>query len=144
MTQQADQASDRFEAELAALAAGNIDTLRNTWRRLYGPPPRLKSADLLRRLLAWRMQADRFGGLTREDKASLKRTGRSRKRGETLGLGAVLRREWRGEIIEAVVEADGFRCRNTLYPSLSAAASDITGTRWNGARFFGLDDHEVR
>jgi Protein of unknown function (DUF2924) len=37
-----------------------------------------------------------------------------------------------------VVEEQGFRWEERFYPSLSAAATAIAGTRWNGPRFFGL------
>ena len=43
-----------------------------------------------------------------------------------------------GEIVEVVVEADGFRWDDRTYPSLSAVATAIAGSRWNGPRFFGL------
>ena len=52
--------------------------------------------------------------------------------------GARLRREWQGRLVEVEVEPEGFRWQDTLYPSLSAAATAIAGTRWNGPRFFGL------
>ena len=60
-----------------------------------------------------------------------------------LGVGARLRREWQGRTVEAEVEAAGFRWQGKLYPSLSAAASAIVGTRWNGPRFFGLREERA-
>jgi Protein of unknown function (DUF2924) len=36
------------------------------------------------------------------------------------------------------VLADGFARNGKTYPSLSKAAFAITGTRWNGPKFFGL------
>lgn len=58
--------------------------------------------------------------------------------GLELGVGARLRREWQGEMIEVVVTEDGFRWQEDVYPSLSAVATAIAGSRWNGPRFFGL------
>ena len=58
--------------------------------------------------------------------------------GLALGIGARLRREWQGGIVEVVVTEDGFAWQGHVYPSLSAAATAIAGTRWNGPRFFGL------
>ena len=55
-----------------------------------------------------------------------------------LGVGARLHREWLGRIVEVVVEEEGFRYAGQLFKSLSAAATAIAGTRWNGPRFFGL------
>jgi hypothetical protein len=39
---------------------------------------------------------------------------------------------------------DGFSWEGRAYPSLSAIAKEITGTRWNGPRFFGLREHQER
>jgi hypothetical protein len=36
--------------------------------------------------------------------------------------------------------AEGFAWSGKTYPSLSKIASSITGTRWNGPKFFGLRD----
>jgi hypothetical protein len=57
-----------------------------------------------------------------------------------LGIGAKLRRNWQGQTVEMVVEEDGFRWNGRTYRSLSAAATAIAGSRWNGPRFFGLRD----
>ena len=91
-------------------------------------------------MLAWRLQAEALGGLDRESRRQLKRRGPLQVEGLALGVGTRLRREWQGRLVEVEIEieASGFRCQGTLYPSLSAAASAITGTRWNGPRFFGL------
>jgi hypothetical protein len=37
-----------------------------------------------------------------------------------------------------MVRGDGFAWNGTSYASLSAVAFAITGTKWNGYRFFGL------
>ena len=89
-------------------------------------------------MLAWRLQAEALGGLDRESRRQLKRRGPLQPEGLALGVGTRLRREWQGRLVEVEIEASGFRWQGTLYPSLSAAASAITGTRWNGPRFFGL------
>ena len=46
--------------------------------------------------------------------------------------------EWQDRIVEVVVTSEGFRWEDRTFPSLSAAATAIAGTRWNGPRFFGL------
>jgi hypothetical protein len=50
----------------------------------------------------------------------------------------VLGREWNGQMHRVAVLADGFAWNGTTYPSLSQVACAITGTRWNGPKFFGL------
>lgn len=52
----------------------------------------------------------------------------------------MLVREWDGQLHRVMVLADGFAWNKTVYPSLSKVASAMTGTRWNGPRFFGLRD----
>ena len=121
-----------------ALAGLDLTGLRAAWRTRYGAPPPLRSVELLRLMLAWRLQAEALGGLDRESRRQLKRRGPLQAEGLALGVGTRLRREWQGRLVEVEIEASGFRCQGTLYPSLSAAASAITGTRWNGPRFFGL------
>lgn len=60
-----------------------------------------------------------------------------------LKAGTILSREWNGEIHRAIAVDDGFLWNGTKYDSLSAIAFAITGTRWNGLRFFGLRDGTV-
>jgi hypothetical protein len=52
--------------------------------------------------------------------------------------GALLTRKWKGRTVLVEVLAKGFRHENRQYSSLSAIATAITGTRWNGLAFFGL------
>lgn len=127
-----------LERDVEALQRLDLEGLRGKWRALFGLPPRLRSVELLRLSLAWRMQASVLGGLDRETRRQLQRRGRINIEGLELGRGAKIRREWQGRIIEVIVEQDGFRCQDTTYRSLSAAASAIAGSRWNGPRFFGL------
>lgn len=116
----------------------DLDQLRSEWRRRYGAPPSLRSVSILRQLLAWRVQVDAHGGLDPETRKALRRTGAVAPEGQNLGIGARLTRSWQGRQVEVVVEEHGFRWNGTLYKSLSAAASAIAGSKWNGPRFFGL------
>ncbi|MCW3780363.1 DUF2924 domain-containing protein [Defluviimonas salinarum] len=129
---------ERLGPEIAALEPLDLDGLRAAWRAAYGPPPKLRSVELLRLVLAWRLQADAQGGLDRETRRRLARKGPVQAEGLDLGAGTVLTREWLGRVVEVVVEPGGFRHEGQLYPSLSAAATAIAGSRWNGPRFFGL------
>jgi hypothetical protein len=55
-----------------------------------------------------------------------------------LKSGTVLVREYQGERHSVTVTPDGYVWREKTHPSLSAVALAITGTAWNGHRFFGL------
>ena len=130
--------SEAITLQVEALEGLDLEGLRAAWHARYGAPPPLRSVELLRLMLAWRLQAGAYGGLDRETRRRLKRRGAIEAEGLALGVGARLRREWQGRVVEVEVEESGFRCQGTLYPSLSAAATAIAGTRWNGPRFFGL------
>ena len=132
-------AADRLANTLQEIQDADLDGVRAVWLRHYGRPPALRSLPVLRLMLAWRLQADAHGvRIEPELRRELKKTGQQQLSGRELGLGTKLSREHEGELIEVVVEEDGFRWRDKLYRSLSAVATAATGTRWNGPRFFGL------
>jgi hypothetical protein len=126
------------EAEVAALEPLNLHQLRDKWRERFGAPPKIRSPDMLRLLLAWRIQAIALGGLDRETRKALARTGRIVPEGLNLGIGTTFRRTWNGEEQVIIVVEGGFEWKGRRFKSLSAAATAIAGTRWNGPRFFGL------
>lgn len=136
------RSADR-EAQIEALSGLDLTGLRKLWTAQFGATPKLRSAELLRQLLAWRLQAAALGGIDRDTRRRLVGRGPVEVEGHHLGQGAILRRDWQGRRIEAVVEAGGFRWEGVLYPSLSAVARAVTGTRWNGPRFFGLREDDA-
>ena len=130
--------NDAVEKLVAEIETLDLDGLRDFWRERYGVPPPLRSEPIMRQLLAWRVQAQAFGGLDPEIRKALSRSGPVQPEGKHLGVGARLTRIWKGREVTVVVEEKGFRWDERLFPSLSAAATAIAGTRWNGPRFFGL------
>lgn len=124
--------------EVALIETLDLGCLRAYWARRYGAPPSLRSVPIMRMLLAWRIQAEAFGGLDAETRRLLSRKGAIKAEGLDLGIGARLTRSWQGREVEVIVEAGGFNWNGQVYPSLSAAATAIAGSRWNGPRFFGL------
>jgi len=115
-----------------------LEGLRKFWGQRYGQPPQLRSVPILRLLLAWRVQAEALGGLDGESRRTLGRKGKVRAEGLDLGIGARLTRQWQGRSHEVLVEVGGFRWEGQTYRSLSAVATAIAGSKWNGPRFFGL------
>lgn len=130
---------ERIIEEVRALERLDLEGLRAEWRRRYGAPPPLRSPGLVALMLAWRIQAEAFGGLDPDLARRLRRGVGLRTAKMAFPAGAKLSREWGGEVHEVEVGPDGFRYRGEAYRSLSRIASMITGTRWNGRRFFGLD-----
>jgi hypothetical protein len=112
---------------------------------------------LLFAIISYRIQAGRLGDLDREtrqvlDRTAAKDTGAKmaarlvsldQKRTE-LTPGTVLVREWDRRSQQVMVMADGFAWNGQTYDSLSKVAFAITGTKWNGPRFFGLRDKDDR
>ena len=135
-------AGRRIDYEIDRLDELDLEALRRVWRTHYGKPPALRSVELLRLMLAYRLQADALGGLDLETRRQLARCGPPIAEGLHLGVGTKLRRQWKGRIVEVVVEANGFSHEGKVYKSLSAAATAIAQTRWNGPRFFGLRKDE--
>jgi hypothetical protein len=128
--------------ELASLQIMSLAELRTLWEARFGAPPKQRSAELLRRVLAWRLQAEAFGGL---DAATLRLLGSER----TLVMvaeqpGTRLARDYAGKRHEVVTLEDAVLYDGTSYGSLSEVARLITGQRWNGPRFFGLRRENVR
>ena len=130
--------SEDIELAVCEIEALDLEGLRSLWREHFGRPPALRSEPIMRQLLAWRVQADALGGLDAATRKSLSRTGPVQAEGKHLGIGARLTRIWKGREVTVIVEENGFRWEDQLFPSLSAAATAIAGTRWNGPRFFGL------
>ena len=129
--------AQRVSQEVEALRCLDLEGLRAVWRERWGAVPKLRSPDLLRHAIAWRLQAAAFGELD-ADTARRLRVQSAAARHVPLTPGTRLAREWKGELCEVEVAEGGFRFRGEAYRSLSQIARTITGTRWNGRRFFGL------
>ena len=141
--------------EIAHLRGLDLKGLRSRWLSVFqkSPPDQLPR-HLLFAIIAYRIQADRLGDLDRPTKQVLERTDRGttmsarlvsfdQKRTE-LTPGTVLVREWDRRSQRVMVMPDGFAWNGQTYDSLSKVAFAITGTKWNGPRFFGLRDKEDR
>jgi hypothetical protein len=102
------------------------------------------------RVLAYRLQADAFGDLDKsirrilrsgkEDSVSapFDRRAPQTREGGGLKAGALLVREWKGQLERVMILEQGFAWNGQTFGSLSQIAKAMTGTNWNGHRFFGL------
>lgn len=50
--------------------------------------------------------------------------------------GAIIRKEYKGQVLEINVLEKGFEYQNQIYRTLSAVAKAVTGAHWNGHLFF--------
>ena len=129
-------------AEVERLCSLSLRDLRVAWATEFRrDPPKGLWRDLLLRMLAWRLQEEALGG---HDKATIKLlevAGQKRagdQRCQRLKAGTVLIREFEGTRHTVTIVPEGFFWRENTYSSLSVIARIITGTNWNGPRFFGL------
>ena len=144
--------AENIEIEIARLRDLDLKALRIRWRDVTGrAAPSHLSKHLLFAMLAYRTQTDVFGDLEAGSLQMLKAaagstgsaaitrlTDKIDQRNQELLSGAVLSREWNGHVHRVMVVNGGFAFEGKTYDSLSKAAFAITGTKWNGPRFFGL------
>ena len=154
-------ATDASQCQVADLAP---DLLRRRWRIVMGrAPPRGLSRALMIRILVWQEEMPSVGDLDPRTRAILAKAldvekgsrgveastgnalpaasgGTARPASKTTSLrpGPVLVREHGGPLHAVTVLPEGFSWRGETFASLSAVARAITGTNWNGHRFFGL------
>jgi hypothetical protein len=145
-----------IDNEIARLRGLDVGELRARWHTVFRRrAPSHLPRHLLFRILAYWLQADRLGELDANSRrlldqigpGSSERIGRlvaDLKRSRTeLRPGTLLTREWDGHLQRVMVLADGFSWNGKTYPSLSNVAFAMTGTRWSGPRFFGLNGKSV-
>jgi hypothetical protein len=147
-------AKTSIEDEIVHLRGLDLKGLRARWQSvLQRPAPDHLPRHLLFAIISYRIQADRFGDLDHKTRQLLDCTSAKamsarlvsfdQKRTE-LTPGTVLVREWDRQSQRVMVMSDGFAWNGQTYDSLSKVAFAITGTNWNGPRFFGLRDKEDR
>ena len=140
--------------EIAHLRGLRLSGLRARWQSMTGrEAPAHLPRHLIFAMVAYRLQADALGDLDAEVLRLLKRVGSARSDSDLAPLtdafdqrrrdllpGTILTREWNGHIHRVMVTKDGFAWEGGTYDSLSKIACAITGTKWNGPRFFALRD----
>jgi hypothetical protein len=154
--------------KIDALAALSVPALAARYREVFQAEPPALHRQFLFRKLAWQLQADKEGGLSREarelaaaiacdaplrvrviNNAARLRAGQALDRTASATVepghdsrlpmpGGVIQREYRGDLIRVEVKDDGFTYNGRRYTSLSAIAFEVTKTKWNGFLFFGL------
>lgn len=135
-------------ARLATLKAMSVRDLKAEWEKLFGSAAPNNSRTFLEMRIAYRIQELTYGGPDRETRRMLDLLADevevvARRKNQIADprnpvVGTRLIREWDGVEQTVIVLKDGFNWQGRKFKSLSAVARAITGTRWNGYRFFGL------
>lgn len=123
--------------QLAWLDHADLHQLRARWMEVYETsPPQSLRPGMLARAIAYRLQAEVHGDV-RLGQALMRTTASEAKPADSA---VKLIRSWRGELHEVQAFGDRFIYRDQTWRSLSAIAREITGTRWNGLTFFGVQN----
>ena len=136
----------RPNMSLARLAGLPVEDLKTEWARRFGAHAPGLSPDLLRLGLGYKLQEQKLGGVSRSTRTLLRRVAvRGARQGDQgkpmprkLTPGTRLVRDWHGVGHTVIVLEDSFEFDGRHWKSLTAIARAITGTHWNGPRFFGL------
>jgi hypothetical protein len=143
-----------LESEIAQLRDLDLKGLRLRWQSMFRrQAPSHLPRHLLLAVMAYRLQADQLGDLATDTVRLLKQiaskgttetavqlTSELDRRRANLRPGTILMRAWKGRSHRVMVVGEGFAWNGKSYDSLSKIACAITGTKWNGPRFFGLRD----
>ena len=154
--------------EVAALERMTVGELRERYAALFAETTHAGNRTWLIRRIIWRMQSLAEGGLTARalqraeelaNSSDLRVTApraprlspEASERTKTVACpvnggscsrlplpGTLITRQYKGRLIQVKVVGDGFEFEGELYKSLSAVAKQITGSHWNGFKFFNL------
>lgn len=124
----------------------SLDELRDRWAKAWGlKPHKYIRRNMLEKSLIFKVRELNGLGLTRLQQAKLDQLVKTYKRNpkcfdDRIGLKAGIRlvRTWKGVRQNVLVREDGFEYNGVVYKSLSRVAKEITGTTWNGWKFFHL------
>jgi len=135
-------------SQLESLRLLNKSEFLALWLQAFGKPLQIPARrELLERCVAYRIQDRDQGGLSAATRKRLRRLTDEIAADPDTALrdipcikpGTRLIREWQGKTHKVTVTAEGFAYGGKRYKSLSKIARLITGTRWSGPRFFGLE-----
>lgn len=150
--------------EVAAMKCMTVTELRGRYAEVFGEETRSRHKDYLVKRIAWRLQANAKGDLSERARARAaelandadirmtppRRTPALDGQPVTVGTlrisadkrlpmaGTVLSRQYKGRTIIVTILPNGFEYEGKVYRSLSAVATAVTGTHWNGYHFFRL------
>ena len=136
-----------LERKLSQLEDLTWEEQKEMFFELFGFECGLSNGKNIKKRLFAKLQEIYLGGISEsdrfvlrkiaeaDDRANLKQTDKTRQ----MIQGARIVKEWKGKIYTVIITADGrYEYDGEVYRSLSAVADKITGTHWNGKKFFGV------
>jgi hypothetical protein len=139
--------ADDFKAlkQILALEGKSVDELIKLWSAFYDHEPMSYGKSYLVSKIAYKIQELAFGGLLvetrkRMDQLSTNINGSVVKKKYKPLVGSKIIKEYHDKTYEIAVVDGGFSFEGEVFKSLSAIATKITGTKWNGLKFFGIKE----
>jgi len=131
--------------QIMALQNKKKEELKVLWDKMFDHVPAISSREYMIAKIAYRIQELAYGGVDEATKSKIQAAAREIKRPKANGrkrfnpmIGTKIMKEYKGKMIEVLVVNDGFSYDGEVYKSLSSIATKITGTKWNGLKFFGV------
>lgn len=139
---------ESVKRQINELNAMSLEELKDQYKALYGHEvPSFASKDFIKPKIAYRIQEIAFGGLTKHAINMINGINNGRVRVKAPHLekvrlipGTNIVKRWKGDVYKVFVTDRGFSIDGMSFSSLSAVAKYITGTNWNGYRFFGIKE----
>ena len=135
-----------------------LETLKTRYSELFpGDAPPSNNKVFIWRKIAYRLQEIEYGGLSADTQGRISelierydpvnnkrlRPQSSPVQEQAVGRdtrlpipGAIIRKEYKGQVLEVKVLEKGFEYLGKTYRTLSAVAKAVTGDHWNGYLFF--------
>ena len=115
-----------------------LGCIERWWEIFERSPPKHLSLQFMKRVLIWNLQDQMLGGVSAKTERRLKQIAAGQSVPATAKPGSHLVREWNGRTYQVEVVDGGYVMDGKTWRSLSAIARHITGARWSGPRFFGV------
>ena len=131
--------------QIIALQDKKLSDLKVLWGKMFDHMPAISSREYMIAKIAYHIQELAYGGIDEATKSKIQAAAREIKRPKATNskkfrpmIGTKIMKEYRGKMLEVLVVHDGFSYAGEVYKSLSSIATKITGTKWNGLKFFNL------
>jgi hypothetical protein len=131
--------------QIMSLQSKKTAELKKLWNKTFDYQPEIASREYMISKLAWRMQELIYGGIDEDTKKKIEEAAKKIKapKNPQSGkfnpmVGTKIVKEYKGKTIEILVVDGGFAYAGEIHKSLSSIATKITGTKWNGLKFFQI------
>ncbi len=134
--------NEEVKQKLEELERLDLNGLKALWHKYFDYRPAQYQRDFMFRRIAYQIQVQAYGGLSKNAKNKLHRLafdGQSEMQDKYHpSPGTRLMREYKGKRIYVTVHDNGYEYEGRLYKSLTAISREITGSIMSGPAFFGL------